>query len=106
MKTLGGTFRVLKWLLAAPLLAAYGAWTIARVMLGACARSGDAMWLLAATRLCPSCGYGNTLHGRWKCKTCGATYHGVAFSCGLCSAPATWFPCSRCGVSIPLGARS
>lgn len=103
MKIFGQAMRLARIAMLVPLYALYGAWTIVRATLGAFARAGDAMNLLRASMLCPSCRAPNLLAGRWKCRSCGATYHGIPQRCERCHAAATWFPCARCGISIPLG---
>lgn len=90
------------WLLKAPLFAAYGAYALARGYLRGMARLGDASRLLALELPCPSCGERNPIDGRWKCRSCSATYHGEVFRCGFCGAGASFFSCRRCGISIVL----
>lgn len=102
---MAGTFSlrsVVVVLLKAPLYAIYGAYALATGYLRRMARLGDNMRLLARSLPCPSCGEANPLDGRWKCRACGATYHGAVFHCGFCSAGASWFACRRCGISIAL----
>lgn len=89
-----------------PLYAAYGVFFLVRGVLSAAATMGDRTRLLGRTLPCPSCGVGNDLDGRWKCRACGATYHGEVFRCPLCASGASWFTCRACGVSIPLVGRA
>ncbi len=84
-----------------PLYALYGAYALATGYLRRMARLGDNLRLLGSTLRCTSCGRENALDGRWKCRACGATYHGAVFHCGFCGAGASFFSC-RCGISIPL----
>lgn len=87
-------------LLRLPLYAAYGAYALAAGYLRRMARLGEAARLLGQTLSCPSCGDENPIDGRWKCRSCSATYHGAVFECSFCSAGASFFSCRRCGISI------
>jgi hypothetical protein len=89
-------------LIKLPLFAAYGAFVVVRGWFSGCVRAGDAARLLSATLPCPSCRTGNDVHGRWRCRSCSAVYHGAVFHCPLCRSGASWFSCSHCGASIPL----
>jgi hypothetical protein len=89
--------------LLAPLFAAYGAW---RLVVGLVRLVERVVWTVRLSRPtmpCPSCGFANALHGRWECGACSAVYHGFVASCHRCGAGASFFPCERCEVSIPLG---
>lgn len=91
--------------LKTPLYAAYGFVFLIARWFGLMGRAGSATRLLAAALPCPSCRASNSLSGRWRCRGCGATYHGAVFHCPLCGSGASWFPCRACGVSIPLVGR-
>jgi hypothetical protein len=94
--------RAIVVLLKLPLYALYGAYALAAGYLRRMARLGESARLLGQTLPCPSCGEGNPLDGRWKCRSCSATYHGAVFHCGHCGAGASFFSCRRCGISIAL----
>ncbi len=98
--------KVLAGLLKLPLFAAYGAFFLVRSVLGAASLAGDRARLLGQTLPCPSCAAKNDLDGRWKCRGCGAVYHGEVFRCSLCASGASFFSCRACGVSIPLRGRA
>jgi hypothetical protein len=101
MKTKVSSLRsILVALIKLPLFALYGAYALSRSYLRAMARVGESAKLLGLTLTCPSCGDDNPLDGRWKCRACGATYHGAVFACGFCGAGASWFSCRRCQISI------
>lgn len=86
-----------------PLYAAYGAWFLLGRAFRFAGEAGTAVRLLGESLRCPSCGEPNAIHGRWKCRTCGAVYHGAVFICPLCNAGAAFFPCAGCGGSVPIG---
>lgn len=92
----------LLFLLKAPLYAVYGAYALARGYLRFSNRVGESARLLTLSLTCESCGEKNQLDGRWKCRTCSATYHGAAFHCGFCGSGASFYSCRRCGVAIAL----
>lgn len=89
-------------LLKAPFFAVYGAYALVAGYLRGMARLGESANLIALTLLCPSCEERNPIDGRWKCRSCSATYHGAVFHCGYCGAGASFFSCRRCGISIAL----
>lgn len=94
--------QALRFALLTPLYAAYGLFATLRGILRGMSRLGESARLLALALKCPSCGTPNALDGRWKCRSCGATYHGEVFRCGFCGAGASFFACRACGISIPL----
>jgi hypothetical protein len=89
--------------LAVPLYALYGAWSIASGAVRLARRGSGALRLLGRALPCPSCRAPNPLHGRWKCRSCSATYHGFALECPLCGSGASFVACARCGISVPVG---
>ena len=98
----GSIWRTFVMLLKLPFFAAYGVFALASGYLRGMARLGESARLLGRALACPSCGDENPLDGRWKCRSCAATYHGAVFECGFCGAGASFFSCRRCGISIAL----
>jgi predicted RNA-binding Zn-ribbon protein involved in translation (DUF1610 family) len=94
--------RAIVLLLKMPLYALYGAYALAAGYLRRMSRLGESARLLGTSLACPSCGEANPLDGRWKCRSCSATYHGAVFHCGFCGAGASFFSCRGCGISIAL----
>ncbi len=47
-------------------------------------------------------GHPNPTHGRFRCLTCKATYHGWVGRCEVCGASAGWIACDVCQIAIPL----
>ena len=88
----------------APFFALYGAW----VLVAATARLVRwAVWTARLTKpelRCDTCGFLNSLYGRWQCHApgCGAVYVGAVDRCARCHAGASFFDCANCGVSILL----
>ena len=97
---LRGALKLAVRLLKVPLFALFGAWTALRAGFGLGRRLSGAARLLQDALSCPSCHASNPLHGRWKCRSCGATYHGFVGECPLCRSGASFFACHRCGISI------
>jgi hypothetical protein len=91
-------------LLAVPLLAAYGAWTLVAAGYRLARRGSGAARLLGRSLPCPNpnCGAQNLLDGRWRCRSCGAEYLGFVVECPLCGSGASFISCERCRVSISL----
>jgi hypothetical protein len=87
--------------LSVPLYALYGAWSVVSGAHHLARRASGATKLLGEAITCPGCEMRNALHGRWKCRACGATYRGFVLECPLCASGASFFDCV-CGLSIPL----
>jgi len=105
MKAMKAALALALMALKAPLYAAYGIFFLVARWFGLMGRAGSAARLLAAAVPCPSCRASNPLSGRWRCRGCGATYHGAVFHCPLCGSGASWVACRACGASIPLARR-
>ncbi len=95
--------RLLRIAAVALLYALYGCWRIVRGLVVGLRRMHTGIrHLTRDSILCPSCRAMNPRAGRYLCGTCSAEFHGDVCSCRVCGAGARFFPCRRCGISIPL----
>ena len=94
-------WKALLWLLCSPFLAVYGLVLALRALVRLVRGARGFRLALAKELRCPN-GHVNQTVGRFSCGVCHAEYHGWVGRCGVCGAPAGWFPCAECGVGIRL----
>src|SRR5690242_14938831 len=86
---------VVNFVVLSPLFAGYGIYVIGRGILVLGRGVRRTRLALRNELRCPN-RHPNAVTGRWRCASCGSTYHGWVGRCGTCGAGAAWFPCATC----------